>query len=183
MSVGDFSEKREKKKNMNKNPGKKWPIIILGSIFGIVLASVATIVVAMDNPVEMSDLGMQGYHEYDANANEIIASKIKFDKSYTITYSGQQLDASNAVLRYKVTEKSGKPVNDAKINVVLTRPNSHADDIALDSPTVAEGVYTFDSVVLPKEGRWDIMANVVVGDKQRYYNLKADTRYPNVFEY
>jgi nitrogen fixation protein FixH len=168
---------------MNKNAGKKWPIIIVGSIFGIVLGSVATIVVAMDNPVEMSDLGMQGYHEYDANANEIIAAKIKFEQSYNVTYGGEQLDASGAVVSYKVTDKSGNPVNDAKINVMMTRPDSHADDIALENPSVEEGVYTFRSVALPKEGRWDIMANVVVGDKQRYYNLKADTRYPNVFEY
>jgi nitrogen fixation protein FixH len=168
---------------MNKNPGKKWPIIILGSIFGIVFASVATVVVALDNPVEMSDLGMQGYHEYDTNINEIIASKIKFDQSYNVTYNGKQLAASGTVLSYKVTDKSGNPVNDAKINVMLTRPNSHAHDIALESPSVEQGVYTFESVNLPKEGRWDIMANVVVSDKQRYYNLKADTRHPNVFEY
>lgn len=168
---------------MNKNPGKKWPIIIVGSILGIVVASVATVMVAVDNPVEMSDLGMQGYHQYDTNINEIIAAKIEFDKAYDVAYIGKQLDPSGAVLVYKVSDKSGLPVNDATINVMVTRPNSHAHDIALENPMVHDGVYTFKSVALPKEGRWDIMANVAVGDKQRYYNLKADTRYPNVFEY
>ena len=48
---------------MNKDAGRKWPIIIALSIVGIIGASVMTVKVAMNNPVEMSDYGMQNYHD------------------------------------------------------------------------------------------------------------------------
>ena len=44
---------------MNKNAGRKWPIIIALSIVGVIALSVGTVKVAIDNPVEMSDYGMQ----------------------------------------------------------------------------------------------------------------------------
>jgi hypothetical protein len=53
----------------------------------------------------------------------------------------------------------------------------------LDNPNVDNGVYTFEAGKLPLEGRWNIMAHVVAGENERYYHLKADTRYPKVFEY
>jgi hypothetical protein len=45
------------------------------------------------------------------------------------------------------------------------------------------GVYSFPSIKLPVEGRWDIMAKVSVGDLQRFYNVKADTREKDAREY
>jgi len=165
-----------------KQTAKRWPILISLSIFTIFLASIATVIVALKNPVEMSDRGMQDYHDYDMNVNEIIAARIAFNKKYTIEYLGK-LDQSNAVVAYKVTTKDGSAVNDAKINIMVTRPNDHATDIPLEDASVANGVYTFNSISLPKAGRWDILANFVIGNDQRYHNLKADTRYANAFEY
>jgi len=48
---------------------------------------------------------------------------------------------------------------------------------------VQDGVYTFNAVKLPKSGRWNLIAHIVIGEHERYYNLKADTRNPNTFEY
>ncbi|MGZ8548096.1 MAG: FixH family protein, partial [Sulfuricurvum sp.] len=78
---------------------------------------------------------------------------------------------------------SNKEINNAKVEVVLTRPDTTDFDLNLSNPTVSEGKYTFTAVDLPKVGRWDILAKVSIGDKQRYYNLKADTRNPNTFEF
>ena len=165
-----------------KQTAKRWPILISLSIFTIFLAAITTVIVALKNPVEMSDRGMQDYHHYDMNANEIIASRIAFNKKYIIEYLGK-LHQDNAIVSYKVTDKTGSAVNDAKINIMITRPNDHATDIPLEGTTVENGIYTFSGIHLPKPGRWDIMANIVIGDNQRYYNLKADTRYANAFEY
>ncbi len=165
-----------------KQTAKRWPILISLSIFVIFLAAIATVIVALKNPVEMSDLGMQEYHKYDMNVNKIIASRVAFNRKYEIEYLGK-LDQANAIVAYKITDKAGQVVNDAKINIMITRPNDHATDIPLEGATIDKGIYTFKSVSLPKPGRWDIMANVVIADNQRYYNLKADTRQANVFEY
>lgn len=66
---------------------------------------------------------------------------------------------------------------------MLTRPDTTKLDIALDKPTIENGIYTFKAIALPKAGRWDIMAKITIGKNQRYYNLKTDTRYPNTIEF
>jgi len=168
---------------MNKDAGRKWPIIIALSIVGVIGLSVATIKIAMNNPVEMSDYGMQNYHEYDRDANAIIGAKIAFDQKYNITFLTPQITKKGTALSYKVTDKSENGINDAKFEVVMTRPDSTKFDINCTQVSVSDGKYLFNVVDLPKEGRWDILAKVTVGADKRYYNLKADTRNPNTFEF
>ncbi len=161
---------------MDKNAGRKWPWIISASIVAIIAACVVTIKVALKDPDEPSDYGMQNYHEYDRNANQIIEAKIDFDRHYTLSYRGEPLRQKGSVIGYAITDKEGKGINNATINVLLTRPNTSKLDIKLENPTVEEGIYTFNAVDLPKAGRWDILAKVTIGEKQRFYNIKADTR-------
>ncbi len=168
---------------MDKSSGRKWPWIIALSTLAVITFGITTVKIAVNNPVEVSDYGMQGYHTYDDNANNIITSKIAFDKAYTITFLTQKLEEKQSVIAYKITDKAGKGVDNATVKVVLTRPDTTKFDINLSNPTVSDGKYTFAAVDLPKIGRWDILAKVSVGDKQRYYNLKADTRYTNTFEF
>jgi nitrogen fixation protein FixH len=77
----------------------------------------------------------------------------------------------------------GKAIDDAKVEVVLTRPDTTKFDLNLTNPSIQEGKYTFNPIDLPKQGRWDIMAKITIGKDQRYYSLKADTRYPNTTEF
>lgn len=168
---------------MFKNPGTKWPIIIALSIIGVIGACVVTIKVAINNPVEMSEYGMQNYHEYDRDANDIIEAKIAFDKKFTIAFLTPQITEKGSTLEYQISDKEGKAVNDASVELILTRPDLSKYDMNLSNPAVSEGKYTFAPVDLPKAGRWDIMAKVSIGADQRYYNLKADTRNPNTFEF
>lgn len=168
---------------MNKDAGRKWPIIIALSIVAVIALGVVTVKVAMNHPVAMSDYGMQTYHEYDNNVNDIINAKIAFDNKYDIRFLTSQIAEKGTVVVYQVTDKAGKAVNDANISVVLTRPDTSDFDLNLTQPVVEEGKYTFNAVDLPKAGRWDILTKVSVGTDQRYYNLKADTRKPDTFEF
>lgn len=181
MYEGASLEKERQK--VNKNAGKKWPWIIGLSIVGVIGFSVATVKVAISNPVELSDYGMQSYHAYDDNVNNIISAKIAFDQNYTIAFLTPQISEKKSVIVYQVQDKSGKAIDNAKIEVVLTRPDTAKFDLNLTQPNVSKGTYTFNAIDLPKIGRWDILAKVAIGDKQRYYNLKADTRYPTTFEF
>jgi nitrogen fixation protein FixH len=168
---------------MSKDPGRKWPIIIALSTVAVIAFGVITVKVAINHPVAMSDYGMQTYHEYDHNANDIINAKIAFDKKYDICFLTPQIAEKGTVVVYKVTDKAGKAVNDANFSVVLTRPDTSEFDINLTQPVVDGGKYTFNPVDLPKAGRWDILTKICVGSDQRYYNLKADTRSPNTAEF
>ncbi len=160
-----------------------WPYAIAASILLVFGFCVATIIISFERPVEPSDLYMRGYHDADANINDIIAKKIAFDKHYTIAYLGKQLDRNHTVLQYKISTVDGTPVNNAAMHVIVTRPHNHKHDQNVSVSSVDNGIYTFQAITLPEPGRWDIMAHVKVGELERYYNLKADTRYESTFEY
>lgn len=168
---------------MSKNNGRIWPYIIGGSITLVFGFCVATIVVTSKLPVEKSDTYMMGYHEADAKANDLIKARIAFNKSYKIEYLTDDLSIDNSVIKYRVSDINSNPVDSATLKVIVTRPNKHEFDQELINPTIENGIYTFSAITLPKEGRWDIMAKVNVGELQRFYNVKADTRAKDAYEY
>jgi len=168
---------------MNLNRGIQWPVAIAIAILGVFSLGIWTVMFALKSPVQESKIYMETYQSVNKNVNDIIKANIKFDKKYTVEYTSKGLDQNAAVVQYKLTDKKSNPINSAKISIVLTRPNIHTYDVKLENPTVSDGVYTFQKVKLPKAGRWDIMAKVVVGDDYKFYNLKADTRIKEVHEY
>lgn len=163
--------------------GTKWPWIILASILGVVGLSYWTVNMAIQNPVQMSDLNMQEYHDYDHEANDFIKSKAAFDQKYDLHYLTESFTEKAAVVKFRLTDKDGTGIDSAEMTLRLTRPNTHDFDVDVPIDSVRDGVYTFKETVLPKAGRWDILLHVVNGPDERYMNLKADTRYSNVFEY
>lgn len=167
----------------SKSKGRIWPYAIVISILLIIAASAMTVAVAMQHPVEMSDMDMQDYHHYDNNANDIINAKIAFDKKYTLTYHSHSFDQENAVVAYQLVDKSGKAVDDAQMDIIVTRPDNHKNDMAFDKPKIENGIYTFEVGALPLAGRWNVLTRIVAGNERRYFNLKVDTRYSNAFEY
>ncbi|MBL0708434.1 MAG: FixH family protein [Sulfurimonas sp.] len=168
---------------MSKSKGMIWPYAIGLSITLVFGACVSTIIITNKMPVEDSDTYMMGYHEADAKANELLQSKIDFDKRYKVEYLKDGINLENTLIRYRVTTLQGKEVDDAKIEIVVTRPNNHKHDKTLNSPKYKDGIYSFSSIKLPVEGRWEIMAKIIIGENSRYYNIKTDTRTKEAFEY
>ncbi len=168
---------------MNLSNGRIWPYTIGGSIILVFGACVATVIIANKLPVEKSDTYMMGYHQADAKANDLIKARIAFNKSYKVEYITDGLSLDNSIIKYRVTDVNAQPIDSATLKVIVTRPNNHKHDQELINPTVENGVYTFSTITLPQEGRWDIMAKVNVGDLQRFYNVKADTRAKDAYEY
>ena len=164
--------------------GKIWPYAISIAIltfFGAIVFSISLIL--KEAPVQKSDTYMMGYHHADLKANEIIQARIDFNKKYKIEYITESLAQEGATLKYKVTDFNGNNVNDASVIVVVTRPEHHRYKQELTNPSIESGVYSFSNFTLAQPGRWDIMAKVTIGELQRFYNVKADTRAKEAFEY
>ena len=168
---------------MNISSGKIWPYSIGVSIILVFGACIATIVVATKLPVEKSHTYMMGYHQVNASANEIIEARIAFDKKYKIEYITDGISVESSEIKYRVTDLDSNPVSNAEVKIIITRPNNHKDNQEFINPIVENGIYKFSSIKLPKEGRWDIMAKVNIGELQRFYNIKADTRTKEAKEY
>ena len=167
---------------MNLKDGKIWPYAIATAIGMVFSFCVVTVYVTSKGHINESNLYMENYHKVDADANRFIEAKIAFNKKYKLTYETKQLSTSGVDVSYKVLTKDGKPVNDAKFKLVITRPDA-ALDIKPKNPQVKDGVYTFKNVKLPREGRWDLIVKVQVGDDYRYMSLKTDTRTTKVVEF
>ena len=63
-----------------------WPYGIVLSIVAIILACVATIVVAINNPVEMDSAYMQSHQKVDENITFIKESEARFDKKFELKF-------------------------------------------------------------------------------------------------
>jgi nitrogen fixation protein FixH len=164
--------------------GKIWPFAISTAILTFFGAIVFSITLILDKaPVQRSDSYMMGYHEADLKANEIIQAKIDFNKKYKIAYETESLAQEGSTIKYRITDLEGNGVNNANVEMVITRPDNHQYKQQLTNPHIQNGVYSFSNFTLAKPGRWDIMAKVTIGENERFYNVKADTRAKEAFEY
>jgi len=168
---------------MNLSNGRIWPYTIAFLITMVFGFCVATIKIANSLPVEKSDSFMSYYQDVDENANKLIQARIDFNRKYKLEYITSQINAKGTVFKYKIMDMDLNPVSDAKIKLIITRPNVHKYDIELDNVKFENGIYTFPNTALPKEGRWNIMAKINIGEFQRFYNFKTDTRTTKIVEY
>jgi len=142
---------------------------------------VATIVVTQSANIQESDVYMSKYQDADLNANEIIRATISFDKKYDVNYV-EGFALTNSVA-FKVTDKNAEVINNAKVIISTSRPETKEFDQKLDNPQIKNGIYLFSGLEFPREGVWNIIAKVEIGDDYKYYHIKADTRNTNSYEY
>jgi hypothetical protein len=161
------------------NSGRIWPYSIAFAIAMVFSFCVATVYITSQGHINESNLYMDGYHSVDAEANNILEAEIAFNKKYTISYINNQLSTKGSTIQYKIVDKNNHAINSATISLMLTRPDADLD-IKPTNLTVKDGIYTFSDVKLPREGRWDIMAKITIGEDYMFYNLKADTRFKKV---
>ncbi len=163
--------------------GKQWPIFIAVAIFGVVVLGYWTIKETMKADLTESNLYMSYYQNVDDDINDILEANIAFDRNYVLKLDFLDLGSKKGKLIYSLRDKKGNPVSDAKVELLISRPVNDAKDIPLKPTKVENGKYIFEKIDLPKEGRWDLLLKVQVGDKTRYLNLKADTRSKKAFEF
>jgi len=172
-------DEREKK----MSDGRHWPVGIIMATILIVIACAATIYLALLQPVQEDGDMMQSYHDFDSSANGIIVANVVFNKKYTLRYIGEGVSEEGSTIAYKLVDNKGKAVNNAKFEVILSRPVIQEDQVVLGKPRVDNGVYSFDNIKVPLKGRWNILARVSIGEDFRHMNLKSNTMDKGVYEY
>lgn len=163
--------------------GKHWPIGIIAAIIFIVIACGFTIYVALLQPVQEDRDLMLDYHGVDQNANKLIVAGLVFNQKYKLTYTGEGVSTEGSTLSYKLEDTNNKPINDAVIEVILSRPITSDNQQVLNNPRIENGNYIFENIQVAKKGRWNILTKVSIGNDFRHMNLKSDTMQKNVFEY
>jgi nitrogen fixation protein FixH len=166
-----------------ENSGKGWPYAIGAAITFVFFAGVATVVITANANIQMSDNYMTKYQNADAKANHFIKERLRFNNAYIITYNAKDFTNNNSFISYKVSDKEGHLINNAKLTLAMSRPETDIYNKSFNMPKIKNGIYTFSLGKLERKGIWNFILKVEVADKQRFFNLKADTRKKEVKEY
>ena len=150
-----------------------WPHTIVAMIIACIIACGWTIKIALDNPVEMDTFYMEKYQKVDQTINEIIELQTKFDAAFNLTYSTEQFTIGQNSITLKLTDKSGKIINDANIIMMLSRPETNKDNKQMKASKVENGLYTFGPFDIQKPGRWQILSKIEMGDFKGYHKNEA----------
>jgi len=161
---------------VKKNSGIIWPIGIATAIILVFSFCVGTVVITQSAHIQESDAYMTHYQDADAHVNDLIKAEIAFNKKYNLSFVTKKIIAKGTDLSYKITDKNLKAINNAKLTLAISRPESKEFNHTLENPIVKDGIYSFVGVKFPKAGVWNLVLKVEIDKNYRFYNVKVDTR-------
>ena len=154
-------------KNTEKN---YWPHAILGIILSVVIAGAYTINIAVHNPVQESTYYMKKYQSVEDNAYELEKQKDEFDKHFALSYSLSKFKLGQNSFKINIKDRgTGKAINNAKIDLLLTRPETNDFNLKLKPLKIDNGDYVFKNIEIKKLGRWKILTTTSI-EKFKGYN-------------
>ena len=168
---------------MKVNKGKIWAYSVGFSIIIVFGFCVATVIVTSNANIQETNEYMTNYQEAENNANDYIDNRIAFDKKYKIKYIYSAMKENGSDVKFQVLNLNNQSVQNAKLEILISRPETHEFDQKLSNAIYKDGVYVFSDVKFAKKGIWDIIAKVSVGKDSRFYNIKIDTRHSGFIEY
>ena len=144
-----------------------WPYAIVLSIIAIIIACVATIVIALKNPVEMDTAYMQSYQKVDENITFIKESEARFDEKFGLKFE-PEFKGLQGKFKFLLTPKNGE-ISSLSYEILLTRPQTNKDNKTLNA-SWQENELVSESVSL-KEGRWQLLLRLSDKQDTRYYKF------------
>ena len=175
-----------------ENKKTYWPHMIIGFLLVAIVLGYWTVKTASSMPVQETNKYMMKYQQADININEILESKARFDKKYTIKITGvktmvmtdnvysKRAQQDSVVLKYGpnsfsyiVSDKNGNIVDDANVSFLLTRPHTDRDDQMIEKVAFADGKYTTPDINISKPGRYTLQFRAKIGNDTGYWELPA----------
>lgn len=154
---------------------KVWPIGITLGIIAVAGLCVWTVKIAQSMPVEMDNSYFASYRDVDLNANEMLLKQNAFEKNYNVSVDKEALVLGDNHITIHVTDKQDQPINNAILDVVLTKPHTTNDDQALEIDHVENGNYILKPFTISEESRWQIQTKITVGDLLAFYKTELLT--------
>ncbi len=151
-----------------------WPHFIIALVSFAVLMGIWTLKMASQHPVQLDNSFMMKYQQVDANYYKIEADRKKFDKLYKVVFFNKKLQKGKNHIELQLLTKDGKPVNGAKVTILITRPYTTKYDKTIKAKFV-DGKYVAD-VDIPLEGRWDVDIKIEKDGLVRYLKYRRSTR-------
>jgi nitrogen fixation protein FixH len=151
-----------------------WPHTIIAMILAVVVAGAYSVNIAVNNPVQESTYFMKKYQVVENNGYELDKSKRDFDKNFTLTYSSKKFSQGINTISINIKDKkSAKNIDDAKITMLVTRPETNKYNQKLNPTSVKNGNYTFKNIKINKLGRWKILTTTKIGKYSGYNSYEV----------
>ena len=144
-----------------------WPYAIVLSIFAIIIACIATIVIALQNPVEMDSAYMQSYQKVDENITFIKESEARFDEKFDLKFE-PEFKGMQGQFKFHLTPKNGE-ISSLSYEILLTRPQTNKDNKILNASWQKNELVS-ESLSI-KEGRWQLLLKLSDKQDTRYYKF------------
>lgn len=159
-----------------KNQKNYWPHAIIASIILIVIACIYTIIIALDNPVEMDSYYLEKYQKVDRNINDIIEKQKKFFDKYEVKYdfTSIKMDKPQTIALLLLDKKSNEFVKNANIFLLITRPDTNKFNQEYKSTSSKDGKYIFENIVVQKPGRWQFKAKIKSEDYEGFHEYEVN---------
>ncbi|MRI58346.1 MAG: hypothetical protein C6H99_02450 [Epsilonproteobacteria bacterium] len=151
-----------------------WPHFIIALVAFAIALGVWTVKVAMDNPVELDNSYMMKYQQLDEAIYDLDRMKREFYRKYRLKFLTKQLSFPDAKVVFVITDKDGKPVKEAKVTVLFTRPFTTKQDIKVEA-RFHDGHY-IATATLPAQGRWDVILRIELDGLQLYEKYRLSTQ-------
>ena len=149
-----------------------WPHAIVISLILIVASCVATVALAVKNPVEMDEFYFERYQNVDENINEIEASQRRFDDKYALKFE-PEFDGLNGYFKIAVTPKNGSLAPNFTHEILLTRPATNEQNQNLNAKFDGQILKT-QPVTLPKKGKWQILLKISDANDTGFYKFSFE---------
>jgi len=147
-----------------------WPHGILALILAVVFGGALSVREALKHPVQESNYFMKKYQDFEDHAYDLEKQKDEFDKNFFISYSIKKLRIGQNHLKLKIKNRlTDKPVDGAKIELLLTRPDTTKLDKKVKLLNSKNGTYIFEDLNISRLGRWQIYTTTRI-KKYRGFN-------------
>lgn len=180
---------------VNKSKKTYWPHMIVGFLVLAIVLSYWTIKAASSMPVQETNDYMMKYQLSDININEMLESKMLFEKKYDISLQDVEmivvtdnihsnrlqgdevkLSIGKNSFTYLVTDKAGNPVSDLNASFLLTRPHTVVDDQMIEVVRGKGGRYITPELNITKAGRYTLQFRVKSNESTGYTSHEAYLR-------
>lgn len=153
-----------------------WPHAIIISIILIIIACIWTIIIALDNPVEMDSYYLEKYQQVDRNINDIIKKQKEFFSKYDIVFDTKKLnlDKPSEIIFSIIDKQTNKPLQKAEIIMLLTRPDSNKFNQEFKTKNTKNGKFIFENIVVNKPGRWQFKTKIKNGNFEGFHEYEVN---------
>lgn len=168
-----------------KNRKNYYPHAILIGIILMVIACIATVNVALKNPVEMDDFYFEKYQTVDRDINEIEKMQNEFAKKFDVNFDLSRKTITKKANKVRMNEpidlglsifdkQANASIQKAKVLLLITRPDTSKYNKELNATIAKDGRFTFDQFSVDKPGRWQVKAKMFVDKYEGFYKTEIN---------